>query len=163
MRPSTTTSSSTAWQVDRHSSPTHLVRQQKLQHSNTRLSFALLHVQATRRYYSLALLHGLTRRTFQQLRWSPSRRVCSSTHLRSSTTTTTTTPSTRRHPTAPFNLASQHRRPIAPPSSHRCMNSVRLFHHQKLHPCTNPPPTLASASIVRARTPPPAAIRSSSV
>ena len=103
--------------------------------------------------------------------WSPSRRVCSSTQLQFATSV--------KQICAPLPLRPQQRHPLDDTQQHRLATrstadqsllrhfiivaSARLSRHQELHPSTYPPPTLASASIVRARTPSPTTISSSIV
>ena len=151
----TTTSSSTAWQVGTHPPPPRInvvitpPEAATLHHSPR--SHPLLHVQATGRYYNLAPLHGLTQDLSTTWLFSLQMRLLQHVLL------------SFEHIYAPplDDTQQQHRQPIVPP--HSCISSARLSHHQKLHPSTNPPPTLASASIVRAHTPPPTSISSSIV
>ena len=116
----------------------------------------LLHVQATGRYYNVAPLYGLTQDLSTTWLFSLRTRLLQHPPLSFEQIYAPPLDDTQQH-----RLATQHRRPIASP--HSCISSARLSHHQKLHPSTNPPPTLASASIVRAHTPPPATISSSIV
>ena len=143
----TTTSSCTAWQVIPHRLALTFSSATKaaiLQHSPLRR--AAPRPGARTCHYSTA-----RRSNFQQLRCSPSRRVCSSTQLYHSSKSTllhhNDHNNAAHYTTGPFDDA---------------VSSARLSHHQKLHPSTNPP-TLASASIVRARTPSPSTISSSIV
>ena len=142
--------------ASRHSSPTARINvaqaipfhHQKLQHSTTRLSFALLHIQASGLCYNLALLRGLTQQlstislvSLQNLLQHPPLSL----EQISAPPPLSTTPSTRRHPTAPFGNAAPPTNSSSTIISHRCVSAARLSHHQKLHLFTYPPPILASA------------------